>query len=82
LIPGSAIPDVIILDMVMPGMNVKETFELLRRINPQVPIILSSGYSIIDQAAKIMDQGCSAFIQKPFSTSDLSKKLRDVLDLK
>lgn len=74
--------DVIILDMVMPGMNGEETFELLKRINPQVPIILSSGYSITDMAAKIMDQGCSAFIQKPFSASDLSKKLRDVLDLK
>jgi len=74
--------DIIILDMVMPGMNGKETFELLRKINPQIPIILSSGYSITDQASKIMDQGCSAFIQKPFSTSDLSKKLRDVLDSK
>jgi len=72
--------DVVILDMIMPGMSGKETFELLRRINPQVPIILSSGYSVTDQATKIMDQGCSAFIQKPFSISDLSKKLRNVLE--
>lgn len=72
--------DVVILDMVMPDMSGGETFASLKAINPRIKVILSSGYSLNDQAESIMRQGCRAFIQKPFNLENLSQKLREILD--
>lgn len=49
-------------------------------IRPQLPVLLSSGYAINGQAIDIMQKGCNGFIQKPFSISELSQKIRDILD--
>jgi two-component system, cell cycle sensor histidine kinase and response regulator CckA len=72
--------DVVILDMVMPEMNGGEIFDVLKAMNSDTKIILSSGYSMNDFAKKIMECGCHAFIQKPFGIDQLSQKLREVLD--
>jgi PAS domain S-box-containing protein len=72
--------DLVILDMIMPDMPGKETFERLRRINPSICVMLSSGYSLDGQAQEIMQSGCRGFIQKPFNMDDISKKLREILD--
>ncbi|HOI74455.1 MAG TPA: PAS domain S-box protein [Syntrophales bacterium] len=72
--------DLVILDMVMPGISGGETFDRLREINPAVRVILSSGYSINGQAQDIMDRGCSGFLQKPFRIEQLSAKVRAALD--
>jgi len=70
----------VILDMVMPEMGGGETFEGLKEINPEVKAILSSGYSLNAQAIRIMEKGCYAFIQKPFTIFSLAQKIREVLD--
>lgn len=72
----------IILDMIMPGMDGEATYDSLRKINDDVRVILSSGYSKNEQAKAILEKGCQAFIQKPFSISDLSMTIRQVLDKK
>ncbi len=74
--------DLIILDMIMPGMNGGETFDRLKDINPSITVILSSGYSINGQAKTILERGCRGFLQKPFSLAELSKKVRQVLEEK
>ena len=74
--------DIIILDMIMPNMSGGETYDALKRINPQVKVLLSSGYSINGHATDIMDRGCDGFIQKPFKMKELSEKLRGILDRK
>lgn len=72
--------DLIILDMIMPGMGGGEAFEILKNINPDVRIILSSGYSVDGQAKEIMEKGVKAFLQKPFQMHELSQKVREALD--
>ena len=72
-------PDLVILDVIMPGMGGMETFEAIKARNPDVKVILSSGYSVNHIAKEIMDRGCRAFIQKPFNIETISKKVRDVL---
>jgi len=74
--------NLIILDMIMPGMSGKETYEALKRLNSGVKILLSSGYSMKDQTTRILENGCDGFIQKPFSIKDLSRKLREILDVR
>ncbi|MCG6533900.1 MAG: PAS domain S-box protein, partial [Syntrophales bacterium LBB04] len=70
----------VILDMVMPQMSGGETFDQLKMINPNVNVLLSSGYSLNGQAQEILNRGCDGFIQKPFSYGELSRKLKEVLD--
>jgi two-component system, cell cycle sensor histidine kinase and response regulator CckA len=70
--------DIVLLDMIMPGMGGKETFEKLKQIDPSVKVLLSSGYSINAQTTDLLKCGCRGFIQKPFSMAALSKKLREV----
>jgi two-component system cell cycle sensor histidine kinase/response regulator CckA len=71
--------DLIILDLVMPGMNGGETYDRLRDLNPDIRVILSSGYTIDGQAQAILDRGCNGFIQKPFDLNTLSQKIKDLL---
>jgi two-component system, cell cycle sensor histidine kinase and response regulator CckA len=69
----------VILDMIMPGMGGGETYDRLRKIDPEIRVLLSSGYSIDGQASEIIDRGCNGFIQKPFNVIQLSRKIREVL---
>lgn len=71
--------DLVILDMIMPEMNGAEVFAKLRDINPEVRVLLASGYSVEGQAARIMAQGCNGFIQKPFTLELLSTKIDEIL---
>lgn len=70
----------VLLDMIMPGMDGGETFDALRQLYPSLPVILSSGYTMNGLATEILQRGCNGFIQKPFSLSELSQKIRSVLD--
>ena len=72
--------DMVILDMIMPEMGGGESYDKLKEINPDVKVLLSSGYSINGQATEILKRGCNGFIQKPFNMTDLSKKIREILD--
>jgi two-component system, cell cycle sensor histidine kinase and response regulator CckA len=72
--------DLIILDLVMPGMDGGTAFDLIRANQPNIPVILSSGYSMTGKVTDIMQKGCNGFIQKPFNISELSKMIRKVLD--
>jgi two-component system cell cycle sensor histidine kinase/response regulator CckA len=72
--------DLVILDMIMPGLSGGETFDCIKMLNASAKVMLSSGYSLDKQAQNIMEKGCNGFIQKPFNIADLSRKIRDVLD--
>ena len=72
--------DMVILDMVMPDMSGGEVYDRIKRIDSNVKVLLSSGYSIDGQAAEILKRGCEGFIQKPYSMEDFSKKIREVLN--
>jgi len=74
--------DIVVLDMIMPEMGGEKTFQALKQINPDVKVLLASGYSVTDQATKILEQGNGEYIQKPFGMKSLSQKLRKVLDKK
>jgi two-component system cell cycle sensor histidine kinase/response regulator CckA len=71
--------DLVILDMIMPGMSGGDTFDRLKALNPTVRVILSSGYSLNGMASQIMQRGCRSFIQKPFSIAALSQKIREAI---
>jgi PAS domain S-box-containing protein len=71
--------DLVILDMIMPEMSGGQTFSNLKELDPDVRVLLSSGYSLDGQAREILDRGCLGFIQKPFSMKTLADKLTEIL---
>ena len=71
--------DLVLLDMVMPGLSGGETFDRLYEIDPDIRVLLSSGYSLSDETQQMLDRGCRGFLQKPFVIGDLSKIIRDIL---
>ncbi len=71
--------DLVILDLIMPGVSGSQTFDRLKKINPEIKVLLSSGYSMDSQAMALMDSGCNGFIQKPYNIAHLSKKISRVL---
>ena len=71
--------DLVILDLVMPDMGGGEVFDRLRRIDPNVRVLLASGYSMEGKAADILKRGCDDFIQKPFDMTLLSQKVSGLL---
>ena len=70
----------VVLDMIMPDLGGSKTFDGLLDIDPNVKVLLSSGYSLVGQAREIMEKGCRGFIQKPFGIHDLAEKIRKILD--
>jgi PAS domain S-box-containing protein len=72
--------DLVALDMIMPEMSGKATYQELKRINPAVRVLLVSGYSTNKQTEELFELGCKGFIQKPFDIIELSHKLREVLE--
>ena len=71
--------DLVIMDLIMPGMSGGETYDRLKEIDTHVKVLLSSGYSINGQAATIMERGCDGFIQKPFNINQLSEKIQSII---
>ncbi len=71
--------DLVILDMILPKGDGKETFEHLREINPDVRVILSSGYDVDDRVREVLGHGALGFIQKPYHIETLLNMVRKVL---
>ncbi len=72
--------DMVILDLIMPGLSGEGTYSRLKEINPDVTVLLSSGYSLDGNASHILECGCNGFIQKPYNIEQLSIKIREILD--
>jgi PAS domain S-box-containing protein len=72
--------DIVVLDMIMPGMGGGETFDSIKALKLDAKVLLSSGYSIMGEASDILSRGCQGFIQKPFTMKSFSEKLREILD--
>ena len=68
-----------ILDLTMPGMSGARTYEAMRALQPDLKVLLASGFSAEGQARELLARGCVGFLQKPFTVGDLTAKLRDVL---
>lgn len=69
----------VILDLTMPGLDGAGTFKEIKKISPEMKIILSSGYSEHEATVLFDGQGLSGFIQKPYRLGDLKDKLNQIL---
>jgi two-component system cell cycle sensor histidine kinase/response regulator CckA len=70
----------VIMDMVMPEMGGEETFLKMKKINPGIKALLSTGYSQDGRVSEILSKGVMGFIQKPYDFNQLLAKIRQILD--
>ena len=73
--------DLVLMDMIMPEMNAREAFHLLKKIDPDVKVLLSSGYVSEEDAKDVLDAGALGFLRKPYRMSDLAKAIRNIFDV-
>lgn len=64
--------DIVLLDMIMPKMSGEEVFEEITKINPEVRVILTSGFKKDDKVERIMKKGIRYFLQKPYTIQRIS----------
>ncbi len=72
--------DLVILDLTMPHFDGEGCFRELRKLRPGVKVILSSGYNEQDIVDRFAGKGLAGFIQKPYTSSELLAKIREVLE--
>ena len=72
----------VLLDLTMPGMNGAQTLEQLRRLAPEVPVILMSGYDEQDARGMCDPEQLAGFIQKPFDLDSLLATVRRALEVR
>lgn len=75
----SGIIDVVLLDIKLPDMSGTQVYPLIMEQNPELKVIVYSGYSADGPALEILDAGADGFIQKPFSIKGLSEKMKEIL---
>ncbi|MCK4538889.1 MAG: response regulator [Candidatus Krumholzibacteria bacterium] len=71
--------DIVLLDIIMPGVDGKEVLREIRVIRPDVPVILSSGYDKSVLTGELSIDDCTTFMQKPYSMEDLGRALHNAL---
>ena len=72
--------NLVILDMMMPYMSGEETFLAMKKLYPQIKVMLISGYSNDDSTKKVLAAGALSFIQKPFAVEELAAEVKKCLD--
>jgi CheY-like chemotaxis protein len=70
----------VLLDMTMPGMDGEEALRAMRRIDKDVRVLLSSGYSEHEARERFAGTGLAGFIQKPYRSSELLEQINAVLN--
>jgi two-component system, NtrC family, nitrogen regulation response regulator NtrX len=73
-------PDLVILDVKMPGMDGIEVLDRLRGLNETLPIVVVSGHGTISTAVEATKKGAFDFIEKPFASERVLVSLRNALD--
>lgn len=73
-------PDLVILDVGMPGMGGHKCLEELLKIHPDIKVIIASGYPENGKVEKTLELGAAGFVAKPYLLTDMLKKVRNILD--
>ena len=71
--------DLVILDLIMPKMSGEETYHALRQLDPNIPVLLVSGYRDAENVRKLIANGAAGFLEKPFSGHALSQTIAQTI---
>ncbi|MDP2345984.1 MAG: response regulator [Deltaproteobacteria bacterium] len=69
----------VVLDMIMAGLSGRETYLALRALQPNIRVVLTTGYALNHEAQQILDLGVQGFVSKPFDPLELSQALERLM---
>jgi CheY-like chemotaxis protein len=72
--------DLVLLDLTMPFMDGEETFQRLREIHPDVPVVLCTGFIQQDRLERLMKAGLTGFLRKPLAPDEIVDHVRSILE--
>ena len=67
-------------DLTMPFMDGEETFQRLREIRPDIPVMLCTGFIQNDRLERLMTAGLSGFLRKPFAPDEIAGQVKAILE--
>jgi len=73
---------IIFMDVKMPGIDGVETFEEIKKVNPEVAVVMMTGYSVEDMIKKSLNKGAYTVIYKPFDPAKLIKIVEEIRERK
>ena len=73
--------DIVVLDMIMPDETGASTYKRLKKLNPDIRVLITSGMEKNGNVDEILNDGQNGFIQKPFKFAELTKNIDTVLSL-
>jgi len=71
----------VLLDLTMPELDGEQTFRELRRLKPDLRVIISSGYNELEVTQKFVGKGLAGFIQKPYKLAEVGTRLQEILEV-
>jgi len=72
--------DVILLDLLMPKMSGKVCYENMKQIDPDVKVVITSGIGELEKKKELEKLGITAYLEKPYSLENITKKLNQILN--
>ncbi|MBL7138419.1 MAG: sigma-54-dependent Fis family transcriptional regulator [Bacteroidales bacterium] len=76
------VPDLVVMDIEMPGMTGLETIRRIKEINPQIPVIIMTAYGTTDRVIEAMKLGAYEYMEKPFDIDKMRMIIREALGMK
>ena len=73
--------DLVVLDMILPDENGATTYKVLKRINPDIKVLISTGYGTDENVQQILNDSQNGLIQKPFKFKEFISKLETILSI-
>ena len=73
--------DLVVLDMILPDENGATTYKVLKRINPDIKVLISTGYGTDENVQQILNDSQNGLIQKPFKFKEFTSKLETILSI-
>ncbi len=70
----------LVTDLKMPGMSGLEVLQSLRSFQPELPVVLITGYAAIDNAVEAMKNGATDYLSKPFANDELISKVKNAIE--
>ena len=80
LLEGGIAPDVILMDVMMPGMDGIEALRRIRELHPRLPVVILSVVGRASTIVQAMQAGAADYLNKPFEEEELEATLRQVLE--
>lgn len=74
--------DLILLDVIMPSMNGLDTYREIKKIDPQIPVIMMSGYPVKGLVDQALSEGAKTCLNKPFTIDKVITTVKEILEAK